>query len=151
MQKSLGVISLISRRTAAKQCIVELTICQEKFELSGLCDSGNLVRDPISHKPVIFVDRATLEERIDLSFADDFARGHLSPSSPVKSMRLIIINTAAGSSTLVAMAPEEIKITVEQGGGKPLVLTPDVLIAPTQINKSSDGIDAIVPTEIIKS
>ena len=151
-----GIISLksgqiISRRASTKLCTLEMTFCHQNFELCGLCDSGNLVRDPISHKPVIFVDRKLLENRLDLSFMDDYAKGILRADSPCKNLRLIIINTAAGRSTLVAAAPEHIYL-VQNSGKKPTEqrISLDVLIAPTDIAQNSDGYSAIVPAEIIK-
>jgi sigma-E processing peptidase SpoIIGA len=152
-----GIVSLaggriISRRTTIKKCRIKLKFCNQSFELDGLCDSGNLVRDPISHKPVIFVDRGLLEKKIDLGFLDEYAKGRFSSDFPAKSLRLIIIETAAGRSTLVAAAPEEIYISRDSDSGSDADsgISPDCLIAPTQITQTDDGYRAIVPQEIIK-
>ena len=154
-----GIISLksgqlISHTSAVKKCKLEIEFCNCKFEFDGLCDSGNLVKDPISHLPVIFVDRKKLENSLDLSFIDEYKNGRLLPDSPCKNLRLIIINTAAGRSAAVAAAPQSIIITPDGAGSSkrsssaPVVI--DALISPTDISKSLDGYDAIVPSEIIK-
>ncbi len=152
-----GIISLrsgqiISHRSSIKKCRLTITFCNKKFEFSGLCDSGNLVRDPISHKPVIFLDRKRLQSEIDLSFMDEYAKGHLPKDSPCKSLRLIMINTASGTSVLVAAVPQSIELydMDKKSKSPPDVITLDALIAPTDILKNSDGYDAIVPAEIIK-
>ena len=144
---------MISHRTAIKKCRIRLKFCGCDFEFCGLCDSGNLVRDPISHKPVIFIDRGKLQEKVDLGFLDQYAKGHLPPDSPCKNLRLIIIETAAGRSALVAAMPEEITIFKYSEGEQTAKdgICPDCLIAPTDISQTDEGYCAIVPQEMIKS
>jgi stage II sporulation protein GA (sporulation sigma-E factor processing peptidase) len=153
-----GVISLksgqlISRTSSVQNCKLKVEFCNHEFEFYALCDSGNLVKDPISHKPVIFVDRKKLEERLDLSFLDDYKNGILQRNSPCKSLRLIVINTATGSSVAVAAMPQSIILYPEakkRSKNSPAPIQIDALISPTFIAKSDDGYDAIVPLEIIK-
>ena len=152
-----GIISLksgqlISRTVNTKKCKLTIDFCNKEFQFIGLCDSGNLVKDPISHKPVIFVDRKKLEESLDLTFLEEYKNGRLMPDSPCKNLRLIIINTAAGTSAAVAAMPQSIIVEPEKdSSGKsaaPIYL--DALISPTDIEKNGEGYDAIVPLEIIK-
>lgn len=153
-----GIISLksgqiISRRSAARKCHLEIAFCGKSFDFQGLCDSGNLVRDPISHKPVIFVDRSVLEKQLDLSFIDEYSKGILLPNSPCKNLRLIIISTASGRSTLVAALPQSVILVPDhpqKHSKEPIRITLDCLIAPTQIDKNPDEYNAIVPLEIVK-
>ena len=153
-----GIISLksgqlISRTSNVKKCKLTIDFCNKSFEFDGLCDSGNLVKDPISHKPVIFVDRKVPEKSLDLSFIDKYKEGIVKKDSPCKNLRLIIINTAAGNSIEVAAAPQSIAIFPESRRKSKLPTSPitvDALIAPTNIASSNDGYNAIVPQEIIK-
>ena len=150
-----GIISLksgqlISKRSSAKECTLKIRFCNRNFEFSALCDSGNLVRDPISNKPVIFLDQKKLEEKLDISFFDDYAKGHLSPDSPCKNLRLMVINTATGQKMISAASPQSIEVTVCDKRGKEHSCFPDALISPSGIGKTADGHDAIVPAEIIK-
>ena len=150
-----GVISLksgqiISKTSSLKNCTLEIDFCGKKFEFCALCDSGNLVKDPISHKPVIFVDRKKLETELDLSFIDEYQYGRLLPDSPCKDLRLIIINTASGRSARVAARPESVCV-ITQGKRKSSTVTPiDALISPIEIIKNGDGYDAVIPSELIK-
>lgn len=150
-----GIVSLcsgrlISRNSSIKQCRLEIDFCGQKFEFVGLCDSGNLVKDPISHKPIIFVDRKKLEKHLDLSFIDEYKKGRLLSNSPCKNLRLIIINTASGSSARVAAAPQSIILHADRPNHTNDTSTIDALICPTDIVPNDDGYDAIVPSEIIK-
>lgn len=154
-----GIVSLksgrlISRTSNVKKCKLIIEFCNKRFEFIGLCDSGNLVKDPISHKPVIFVDRKKLEESLDLTFLDEYQKGRFLPDSPCKSMRLIVVNTASGRSAKVAAMPQSILVEPEANGrkgktaGSKVYL--DALISPTDIAKNGEGYDAIIPSEIIK-
>ncbi len=152
-----GIISLrsgqiISRTSSLKKCRLEIVFCNRLFEFSGLCDSGNLVRDPISRKPVIFLDKTKLQGKIDLSFLDEYAKGHLPSDSPCKNLRLIIVNTAAGNSIVVAAKPEKIELILDRSRSKKHGerISLDALIAPADIDKNDDEYDAIVPQEIVK-
>ena len=141
---------IISRKASAKECKLKIRFCNCDFEFLGLCDTGNLVRDPISSKPVIFLDRKRLSEHIDLSFLDEYANGRLDPSSPCKNLRLMVINTAAGKKMIVAAAPQSISVEVTDKNGKSSVIELDTLISPSDIGKSADDHNAIVPAEILK-
>ena len=150
-----GIISLrsgqiISKRSSVRECALKIRFCNQNFEFSALRDSGNLVRDPISNKPVIFLDRKKLCEKLDISFFDDYANGHLSVDSPCKNLRLMIINTAAGQKMISAAAPQSIEMIVRDKRGRERSCFPDALISPSDIGKTADGHDAIVPAEIIK-
>ena len=150
-----GIISLksgqiISRRAPIKECKLKLRFCGKDFELLGLADSGNLVRDPITGKPIIFVDRKTIEKELPLDFLDSFAEGKLERDAPCKNLRIISIRTAAGSSIAVAAAPESISIEYESKKGKINTAEPPALISPTDIGKAAEGYTAIIPAEIIK-
>lgn len=150
-----GIISLksgqiISRRAPIKECKLHIRFCGKDFEFLGFSDSGNLVRDPITGKPIIFVDRSTIEKQLPLDFLDRFAEGKLDRDAPCKNLRIIALRTAAGSSIAVAAAPESIFIEHQDKNGKTITGELSALISPTEIGKSAQGYTAIVPAEIIK-
>lgn len=149
-----GIISLksgqlISKKGSIRECRVLLTFCGQDFEFSGFSDSGNLVRDPLSGRPVIFLDRSVLERKCSLSFLDEFANGKIPRDFAVGGLRLISLRTASGSSSAVAARPEKLTIEYTDAKGKQHTLSPDVLIAATDIGKSAQGYNAIIPSEII--
>ena len=150
-----GIISLksgqiISRRAPIKECKLHIRFCGKDFDFLGFSDSGNLVRDPITGKPIIFVDRSTIEKQLPLDFLDRFAEGKLDRDAPCKNLRIIALRTAAGSSIAVAAAPESIFVEHQDKNGKTITGELSALISPTEIGKSAQGYTAIVPAEIIK-
>ena len=150
-----GVISLksgqvISRKSSIRECRLYVRFCGQDFEFNGFSDSGNLVRDPISGKAVIFLDRSVIEKKQSLTFLDEFARGEMSPDAPSKSLRLISLHTAAGSTIAVAAMPESLKIEYNDSKNRTSAIEINALISPCDIGKSAQGYNAIIPSEIIK-
>ncbi len=150
-----GVISLksgqlISRRAPIKECKLYVKFCGKDFEFLALSDSGNLVRDPISGRAVIFVERSIIEEKQSLSFLDSYAKGEFDPDSPCKNLRLISMRTASGTSLATAALPESIRIETESKRGRTLSTALDALISPIDMSNSAHDYNAIIPSEIIK-
>lgn len=150
-----GLISLkggqaVSRHSSAKECRLFLRFCGCDFELLGLSDSGNLVRDPISGKAVVFVDREMLERKVSLSFMDDFQNGSLDSGKMRRGLRLIAINTASGKAVAVAIAPDDLRAEITDRRGRTRKVVLDALISPSPQKLSGSGYGAIVPSEILK-
>lgn len=150
-----GIISLksgqvISRKGSVRECRLQVRFCGKDFEFSGFADSGNLVRDPISGKAVIFLDRSVVEKEQSLDFLDRYAKGELGSDFPCKSLRLISIRTASGASLAVAALPESIRLEYEDSKKRTRTIELDALISPTVIGSSAQGYNAIIPAEIIK-
>ncbi len=150
-----GVISLksgqaISKHASVKECRLHINFCGKELSFMGFADSGNLVRDPISGRAVIFLDRAVMEKEISLDFLDSFAKGQFKANSPCKELRLISLRTASGSSLAVAAMPESIRAEFDDKKGKTTSFSLDALISPADIGKSANGYTAIIPSEILK-
>ena len=150
-----GIISLksgqiISRRGAVGECKLFVRFCGEDFVFSGFSDSGNLVREPISGRPVIFLDRSVFEKKLSLDFLDSYANGKFDTSFPCRKLSLVSFHTAAGGSIAVAAFPDSLRIEFEGGKGKIRTVYPDALICPVTLGKSSQGYNAVIPSEIVK-
>lgn len=150
-----GVISLksgqiISKKGPVRECRLQVRFCGKDFDFLGFSDSGNMVKDPISGKAVIFLDRSVIEEKQSLDFLEKFATGNLPPDAPCKNLRLISLRTATGTSIAVAAMPEIIKIEYTDSRKKSSTKELDALIAPSDIGKSAQGYNAVIPAEIIK-
>ncbi len=148
-----GVISLrhstfLSHRSTVSECKIEVTIGDKSLTLFAIADSGNLVKDPLSGKSVILVDKNRISDIVDISSIELFSLGKISQNSP-KGLRLIPINTAAGKSVLAAFSADKISLFYEKSG-KTAEAQIDALIAPSDIGRSADGYEAVVPLEIIK-
>ncbi len=140
---------IISRKAAASECKLYVKLGGNEICFSGLIDSGNLVRDPISGRTVIFLDRATIEEKLSLEFIDNYIKGHFNGAPPFRDIRLISIHTASGSSLAAAFSPEKLQAELDSKRGRTVSIELDALISPIDL-ADSRGYTAIVPAEIIK-
>ena len=150
-----GLISLksgqvISRKSTVRECKLYVKICGEDFEFSGFADSGNLVREPISGRPIIFLERAVIEKKMSLDFLDKYSKGELSDVSAHRKLFLISFRTASGSSMTAALRPDSIRLEFAEAKRNPRSISPDVLVSPIPLGKSAQGYNAIIPAEIVK-
>ena len=139
---------LFSRQKAMRTCIVHVRIESATWELSGLCDSGNLLCDPISGTPVIVADRSTWLQRLpeELRSLVESGGRESCTGAQAKRVRLIPMQTAQGSTLAVALLPDEIML-VEQNGKRRTV---HALIAPSGQPLPADH-HAIVPLTLMQS
>ena len=147
---SLGSGELISRRSAVKECLLTVTIDGKTLTLRALSDSGNLVKDALSGKAVILIDRAELSKITDLKQFDDFSRGIEPDPLKIRGLRLIPINTASGRGILTAAFADKLTAEITTKKSEQLSIELDALIAPSDIKNSAAGYSAVIPAEILK-
>lgn len=149
---SAGIFSVwggrfIFRKKEVRNCVVRIRFGEKEIELNALTDSGNLIRDPISGKPVIIVDEKACGNFVDKQILDDFLLG-IHPSKPqYTSMRITSINTVNGTSALVIMNAERITVSYVHNGKTHEICT-DAMFAVSNIE--SGEYDAIVPYSIFR-
>ena len=137
---------LFSKQTAQQFCTVRIRIQDAVWEMRGLCDSGNLLCDPISGTPVIVADRETWLRDLPAALRDMVENGIQGNHAGVQGRRVRIIpmQTAQGSSIAVALFPDE--VLLEETNGKSRAV--HALIAPSgQPLKGDFG--AIVPAALM--
>ena len=103
-----------------------VTVDKTEYELSGLCDSGNMLTEPLSGRAVILVtENSSLGKKII--------------SLPEIYKRYIPYNDVSGSGIIRGIIPENIKINQN---------TPSAVVA-TISKRDFAGYDAIVPISIV--
>ena len=126
--------------------------------INGMEDTGNLLTDPISGRPIVVIDLKSAGRLIGEESAQMAARGDVSGVIGVNGdhkIRVIPINTASGNSVLCAFVPDRIIINVLSNGSraKERSIEVDALFAPSEldfdINKRAVGCGALVPTSLI--
>ncbi len=140
------------RRTVSRRTITVIIEQGEgRVELLALCDSGNLLRDPIGGRPVIPVEGRKLEsvlpkELLEIVNDDAGIWGmEALPPTLVGSIRLIPAQGVTGERLLIAFSPEHLYLR-ETGGEEREV---KALIAPTTLSEANGGITALVPSELM--
>ena len=118
--------------------------------IPGLCDSGNLLREPISGRLVVPVEGSRLQGVLPEALLRAAASERVSeaveglPVDVARRVRLIPARGAVGERMLLGFAPEHVYL---QEGDEQVEVT--VLIAPTGLADKADGIAALVPAELM--
>ena len=133
------------RQSATLKCRVKLSYNENSIELDGLCDSGNLLREPISAKPCIVVARNDVRELFPATFlqAIEEQRTDKLSADEASRVRVVFMNTASGEKMSYAVRMD--KIELDMGNGMSGV-DAFVVISTTPIR--ARGAAALVPSEL---
>ena len=100
---------LILRCGGKRSVTVRLTLDGRSCEFAALCDSGNLVREPLSSRPVILADRSVLR-----TVVPELCRGgavpERIPDRLSSRIRLIPVNGALGGGMLTGFSADSVEI-----------------------------------------
>lgn len=127
---------------------VEIRLGKRKTVVRAMCDSGNLLRDTVSGKPVIVSD---LRSAVNLLPVDCPAIAEWNtetvaelPLSVASRVRMIPMGTAATEGILFALRPDS--ITIRTGNQ---IKNADALVGFADIRCASGEYAAIIPPELI--
>jgi stage II sporulation protein GA (sporulation sigma-E factor processing peptidase) len=144
------------RETGRRRVRVAVEQQGRRAEICGIVDSGNLLRDPISGRPVIPVEAERLRAVAPPSLlalteqtppADALAwleregEGELA-----RRLRLIPARSATGERLMVGWRPDRVTVA-EEGRREERVI--EALIVPVHLSGRGDGIAALLPSELI--
>ena len=118
-----------------------------RVELDGLVDTGNLLRDPLSGRPVICADRRLLSGLLSPGLAramEDSQRATSLSPADAKRLRLIPAGSATGHGILTGFVPDQILISYIHRN-KEQQREVNAVIASAELTDTH----AIVPAELI--
>lgn len=135
---------LPSRRTAD----IELYFCKKNIKLCGMVDTGNIVHDPISGKPIIIVNAHDVISIIPPQIKDAILSGCVQqleniPSQYIGKVRLIPGESVSGHCLLIGLVPDKIIISNEKKSAEV-----SALFAPAVLNSLPHGCSAIIPGDL---
>ena len=134
---------IIRKRNTTKECELIITLNKQSITLKGLIDSGNLLKEPISGKPVIIATFNSLRKIIPIELFDLFKnKGTNIPHKCeyISRIRIIPTSTINDRNVLFGIFPDSVILD------KKIV---DVYIAITNDKDDFGNFSAIVPNEII--
>lgn len=137
------------RKSARKYADVDVVMLGKSKRLSAFCDSGNLLRDPISSKPCIVVDMNALDGVLPRNIVDTARKADVSAVAELdgelaKRVRIIPAKTAFGSGMLLAVRADKILL-----GEKGKMREVDALLALCDAGEIGEGCQALVPSELL--
>ena len=138
---------LFAKQTAQRFCTLCVRLDGVKWEMEGLCDSGNLLCDPISGTPVIVVDREVWLGSLPQSLRRIVESGGRESDigAQCKRVRIVPMHTSQGSALAVALFPDEVLIGQKNGRSRVV----QALIAPSGQPLPGE-ICAIVPAVLLQ-
>ena len=127
-------------------CTVEINVNEKQATLSALVDSGNLLREPITQRPIVIASLSSLRSILPPELIKLVKDMQLNKSEKnldiIKkfSLRFIPTSTVNGSGMLVAILPKQIKING---------INVDAYLAIDATHNSFDQHQALVPSVLI--
>lgn len=138
------IVRIVKRTVFVKTVKISVFVGKKSVSFDALCDSGNLLCDPISGTPVITVSEKTVAPVI-IDFSTVLAGDFSDFSGVSHNIRFIPHKTATGSSVAAAFLPDRVTITVKNKKR-------DVkcLIMPAKLSDDYfGGYPATVPSSVI--
>ena len=138
--------------------VVNIKYKGASLSVRGMTDTGNMLKDPISGRPIIIVDSAALSGLVSYACIELALRGDIGGIMSLDSshrVRIVPIKTASGSSVVCAFVPDKIAVSVldKNGRERKNAVETDALFAPAKLHLSRDrtavGCAALVPSGII--
>ena len=123
---ALLVNLIFTNKQEVKEIDVKIEYRDKTYEVKGICDSGNLLKEPISGKSVILVSIYS-SLGIMIENAQDIRK------------KYIPYNVVNGKGILKGIVPSKILINNDEV---------TAIIAPIE-NKISDGYEAIIPSSLL--
>jgi len=149
-----GLITAIGGKFFKKSAMqktagVEIVYKGKSVRTEAICDSGNLLCEPVSGKPVIVVDIEVIKKMLPSDFVKFVIGENSACYVPNTRDKIFIIpaKTATGNGLLYAFTPDKIRIYPSEGKKEPYEV--DALFAPSSIMNTADGYSALLPNELL--
>ena len=133
------------RHTASqKSAVITVTIDKKSNTFNAMCDSGNLLRDSISGRPVIVVDKSMADDFFDTNISLDTADTERLDNELKRKIAIIPYSTVSGDKTMLAFRPQ--KLIIESGGS---THESDALIGFADVKCANSDCLALIPPDLI--
>ena len=145
-----GITALFGGRFLKKKAIRQNGVVEIKYragsvKLACICDSGNLLREPISQLPCILIELEALKSLISRELYEAARKGDFNkiPQSDSSRIRLIPTQSVSGQALLIGFRPDG--VLLDMGKGRTRV---DAYVVFSIEKISACGVSALVPSEL---
>ena len=137
---------LMRKKATRRACRVSITLGGRTVTLDGICDSGNLLCEPISALPCIIIDPECLDKLVGRGDARAVIDRRIEDLSEgiCRRVRVIPMRTVGGESVGYGIRADRVR--VEFGRESRSV---EAFILATNEPISADGARALVPSELL--
>lgn len=136
----------LKRKTMHRSGYIEIEYRGKSVKAPCICDSGNLLREPISHLPCILVELEAVRSAFSSRFYDCVRRGSFGDSSlpEASRIRMIPVRSALGQDLLVGILPDA--VWLDMGKGRIKV---EAYIVFSREKISAQNAKALVPSDLV--
>lgn len=145
-----GLISLFGIKFFKKKSTriygeAEIVYRGRAIVLKAMCDSGNMLTDPISSKACVVVDRGAVESILPDGLHRMIRDGRTEGLSgkDLERVRVIPAHTALGGGMLYALRVDELKLNFGKGWRRA-----EALVALCELGEHAQGVRALVPSAL---
>ncbi len=146
---SFGVFSLwgkcLHRKLETAVVSLSISFCGKNEHFFGLVDSGLLLKDPESGRPVLLLKAAFADSLLPKDFLSHLKTGQLSSGEALFS---VPIKTASGKGTMYAFLPDRVSI-VKSKKGKMKADSVEMLVALDFTEGGYGGCPCLVPLSVL--
>ena len=146
-----AIVTIVSGRFFKKRSIrqngfLEIEYKKRKVKLSCVCDSGNLLREPISQLPCILVELDAVRGIFSKEFCECIKNCELQkiPITEASRVRMIPAHSASGEALLVGIRPDAVRLDMGKGAtsfNAYIVFSKEKIVA--------NGAKVLVPSELV--
>ncbi len=138
------------RRAGEARAELLVGVGKRSVRLRAMVDSGNLLSDPVSAKPVVILSRTVLDQLFEPRLATLLKREDVSaltalPPHVARRVRILHASTVTGSRLLLAVSPDWAYLDTGKGS-----VAVEILLAVAALHTGFDGCEALLPAELIK-
>lgn len=123
---------------------------ERQVRLNAMVDSGNLLTDPVSLRPVVFLSNTVLDRLFDEELAETLKKGDVSaitalPQGTAKRVRILRADTVTGGGLMLAVLPDFAYLLGARGE-----TAVEVLLAPATLHMGFQDCEALLPAEFAR-
>lgn len=133
------------KKSSRTICCIRLYNRKKTIEIKGLCDSGNLLRDPISARPCIIVELGSMSGLLSRRTVRAIEAGALTAfeGEDAGRVRIVPVRTVSTEGMMYAFRLDRIELDFGDGWREV-----DALAAVSAVPINADGASALVPSEL---
>lgn len=123
---------------------------ERQVRLNAMVDSGNLLTDPVSLRPVVILSHEVLDRLFDEELAEALKKGDVSalttlPSHTAKRVRILRAATVTGGGLMLAVLPDFAYLSTPRGE-----TAVEVLLATAALRMGTNDCEALLPAEFAR-
>lgn len=136
---------LMRKRATRRACRVSITLGGRTVTIDGICDSGNLLCEPISGLPCIIIEEGTLASLVGRGVAHSLVSGRTDSLGEdiLCRIRAIPMRTVSGESICYAIRPDGVRL----GTGRE-IRSVEAYVAISRESMRAEGAKALVPSRL---